>query len=271
MASAPMPACSPASPMASDALFSMEGAHVLVTGASGGLGLHFAHCLARAGAKVTLAARREPVLADAVARIHAEGRHAASVIMDVTDAGSIEPALDAAEAAFGPIGVLVNNAGITETRAAIDVEESGWRGVLDTNLTGAWLAAQHVARRMLRHQRGGNIVNIASILGMRVAGGVAAYAVSKAGLIQMTKVLALEWARHSIRVNALAPGYIETEINRDFFASPPGQALVKRIPQRRLGEAHELDGPLLLLASKASSYMTGAVIAADGGHLVSGL
>ena len=249
----------------------MEDAHVLVTGASGGLGLHFAHCLARAGANVTLTARRETALAEAVAGVRAKGGQAASAVMDVTDAASIEQALDAAEAGFGPVGVLVNNAGITETRAAIDVEESGWRGVLDTNLTGAWLTAQRVARRMVHHQRGGNVVNIASILGIRVAGGIAAYAVSKAGLIQMTKVLALEWARHGIRVNALAPGYVETEINRDFFASPPGQALIKRIPQRRLGEAHELDGPLLLLASKASSYMTGALIAADGGHLVSGL
>jgi NAD(P)-dependent dehydrogenase (short-subunit alcohol dehydrogenase family) len=143
--------------------------------------------------------------------------------------------------------------------------------VININLKGAWLAAQRTARRMVHHQIGGSIVNIASILGLRVAGGVAAYAVSKAGLIQMTKTLALEWARYSIRVNAIAPGYIETELNSSFFASPAGQALIRRIPQRGLGQAYELDGALLLLASNASSFMTGSVIAVDGGHLVSTL
>jgi NAD(P)-dependent dehydrogenase (short-subunit alcohol dehydrogenase family) len=252
-------------------IFSLDGSHVLVTGASSGLGQHFARVLADAGARVSLAARREQALADTVAAIRDAKGQAAAVVMDVTDAASVEAALDRAEAGFGPVSVLINNAGVTQTRAAIDVDEAGWSQVIDTNLKGAWLAAQRTARRMLHHNVPGNIVNIASILGLRVAGGVAPYAISKAGVIQMTKVLALEWARHRIRVNAIAPGYIATDLNSDFFNSPPGQALIKRVPQRRLGEARELDGALLLLASGASSYMTGSVIAVDGGHLVSGL
>jgi NAD(P)-dependent dehydrogenase (short-subunit alcohol dehydrogenase family) len=253
-------------------LFDMAGAHVLVTGASSGLGRHFAGVLAAAGARVSLAARRADALAGNVAAIQAAGGQAGAVVMDVTDAQGVEAALDQAEAQFGPVAVLVNNAGTTQTRAALEVDEDGWDRIIDTNLKGAFLAAQRTARRMVRHGvAGASIVNIASILGLRVAGGVAPYAVSKAGLVQMTKVLALEWARHGIRVHALAPGYIETDLNADFFASPPGAALVKRIPQRRLGRARELDGALLLLASSAGSYMTGSVIAVDGGHLVSGL
>jgi NAD(P)-dependent dehydrogenase (short-subunit alcohol dehydrogenase family) len=252
-------------------LFSMAGSHVLVTGASSGLGKHFAGRLADAGANVTLAARRAQALAASVKEIRERGGRAAFVVMDVSVAESVERALDEAEQQFGPVTVLINNAGVTDTGAALGVEESGWDQVIDINLKGGWLTAQRTARRMIRHKIRGSIVNIASILGVRVAGGVAAYAISKAGLIQMTKVLALEWARHGIRVNAIAPGYIETDLNSDFFASPAGQALIKRIPQRRLGQAHELDGALLLLASGAGSFMTGSVIAVDGGHLVSGL
>ena len=252
-------------------LFGLTTKHALVTGASSGLGRHFAAVLAAAGARVTVAARRQEALAQTVKTIRATGAEAQSVRMDVTDAASVEAALAQAEADFGPVDILVNNAGVTATRAAIEVSEADWSSVIGTNLTGSWLVAQHAARHMIRHGKGGSIVNIASILGLRVAGGVAPYAVSKAGLVQMTKVLALEWARHRIRVNAIAPGYIETDLNQDFFASEPGRALVRRIPQRRLGEARELDGALLLLASDAGSYMTGSIIAVDGGHLVSGL
>jgi NAD(P)-dependent dehydrogenase (short-subunit alcohol dehydrogenase family) len=252
-------------------LFRLHGRHALVTGASSGLGRHFAGVLAEAGARVTVAARREAALSQTVQSIQASGAEAQSVRMDVTDAGSIERGFAAAEAAGGPIGIVINNAGVTHTRAALDVAEADWSSVIDTNLKGAWLVAQHAARRMVHHDTGGSIVNIASILGLRVAGGVAPYAISKAAVVQMTKVLALEWARHRIRVNALAPGYIETELNDTFFASDAGKALIRRIPQRRLGEARELDGALLLLASDAGSYMTGSVIAVDGGHLVSGL
>jgi NAD(P)-dependent dehydrogenase (short-subunit alcohol dehydrogenase family) len=252
-------------------LFGLSGRHALVTGASSGLGRHFAGVLAAAGASVTVAARRETALAETVASIAASGGKAQAVRMDVTDASSIERGFAEAEAGFGPVRVVINNAGITMTRAALEVAERDWAGILDTNLKGSWLVAQHAARRLIHHGSGGSIVNIASILGLRVAGGVSPYAVSKAGVLQMTKALALEWARHRIRVNALAPGYIETDLNDDFFSSDAGKALIRRIPQRRLGEATELDGPLLLLASDAGSYMTGSVVAVDGGHLVSGL
>jgi NAD(P)-dependent dehydrogenase (short-subunit alcohol dehydrogenase family) len=244
---------------------------VLITGASSGLGRHFAGTLARAGATVSLAARRAGALAETVARVEADGGQAHAVVMDVTDAASIESALDAAEGRFGPVHVLVNNAGVTVTKAAIDLDEADWDAVVDTNLKGVWLSAQATGRRMVRHKTGGSIVNVASILGLRVAGGVAPYAVSKAGVIQLTKSLALEWARYKVRVNALAPGYIQTELNDAFFESEPGKALIKRVPQRRLGDLRELDGPLLLLTSEASSFMTGSVLAVDGGHLVSSL
>ena len=252
-------------------LFGLNARHALVTGASSGLGRHFAGVLAAAGARVSVAARRQEALAQTVETLRATGAEAQSLRMDVTDAASVEQALAQAEAGFGPVDILVNNAGVTGTRAAIDVSETDWSSVIDTNLTGSWKVAQQTARRMIQHGNGGSIINIASILGLRVAGGVAPYAVSKAALVQMTKALALEWARHKIRVNAIAPGYIETDLNQDFFASDAGKALIRRIPQRRLGEARELDGALLLLASDAGSYMTGSVIAVDGGHLVSGL
>lgn len=251
-------------------MFSLGGRHALVTGASSGLGRHFAGILAAAGARVTVAARRQEALAKTVATIQAAGGEANGVPMDVTDATSVERAFAAAEAQFGPVGILINNAGVTITRAALDMTESDWSSVVETNLHGSWVVAQQAARRMMPHG-GGCIVNVASILGLRVGGGVASYAISKAGVIQMTKALALEWARYKIRVNALAPGYIETELNDDFFASDAGKALLRRIPQRRLGLARELDGALLLLASDAGSYMTGSMIAVDRGHLVSGL
>jgi NAD(P)-dependent dehydrogenase (short-subunit alcohol dehydrogenase family) len=252
-------------------LFGLTGRHALVTGASSGLGRHFAGVLASAGASVTVAARRETALAETVSSIKASGAKAHAVRMDVTDAASIERAFAEAEADQGAVTIVINNAGVTMTRAALEVAERDWSSILDTNLKGTWLVAQQAAKRMIHHDTGGSIVNIASILGLRVAGGITPYAVSKAGVVQMTKALALEWARYRIRVNALAPGYIETDLNDDFFSSDAGKALIRRIPQRRLGETKELDGPLLLLASDAGSYMTGSVVAVDGGHLVSGL
>ena len=251
-------------------LFDLTGTHALVTGASSGLGRHFAGTLARAGATLTLGARRADALAETVERVEADGGRAHAVVMDVTDAAGIERAFETAEARFGPVAVLINNAGVTITKPALNLDEGDWDGVMDTNLKGVWLAAQAAARRMVRNG-GGSIVNVASILGLRVAGAVAPYTVSKAGVVQLTKALALEWARHEIRVNALAPGYVQTELNDAFFETEPGKALIKRVPQRRLGQPSELDGPLLLLASRAGSYMTGSVIAVDGGHLVSSL
>jgi len=248
----------------------VEGKTALVTGASSGLGRHFARLLAREGARVVVAARRLDALSALADEIGGQGGTCIPVAMDVTDPEAVATAFRQIERELaGPLSILVNNAGVAQTRAALDLDASEWAQVIQPNLTGAFLVAQQAAR-MMRHG-GGTIVNVASILGERVSKGLAAYAASKAGLIQLTKALALEWAPLDIRVNALAPGYIETDLNRDFFASDAGQRLISRIPQKRLGQVHDLDGPLLLLCSDQSRYMTGAVIAVDGGHLVSGL
>lgn len=249
----------------------LDGKVALVTGAFGGLGRDFARMLARAGASVALAGRR---LDDgrAIARTMADdGMHVVAVGMDVTDRASVDAAIDEAAASLGVVDVLVNNAGVAVTRPFLDLTERDWASVLDVNLDGAWRVAQAVARRLKDADRPGAIVNVASVLADRVAAQVAPYAVSKAALVQLTKAMALELARHRIRVNALAPGYVETPLNRDFFATEGGQALVRRIPQRRLGRVEDLEAPLLLLASDASAYMTGAVVAVDGGHAVSSL
>jgi NAD(P)-dependent dehydrogenase (short-subunit alcohol dehydrogenase family) len=244
----------------------------LVTGASSGLGRHFALLLARQGAAVVLAARRLERLDELAAEITHGGGRALPVRLDVTEDASVEAAFVAGEAALGPITLLVNNAGISgPSRRALELEPADFASVLETDLTGAFRVARRAARAMMAASRPGSIVNIASILGLRVTVGVAAYEAAKAGLIHLTRALALEWARHAIRVNALAPGYIETELNAEFFASEAGKALLARIPMRRLGELADLDGPLLLLASPASRYMTGAVVTVDGGHLMSAL
>lgn len=246
----------------------LEGKSAFVTGASGGLGLHFAGVLAAHGAHVTLAARRLDVLNEQCAGIARSGGKAAAVELDVTDATSVEAAIAAVP---GRLDIVVNNAGISIAKPAIELSAADWDDVTDTNLKGVFLVAQASARRMKAEGRGGSIVNIASILGIRVAGNVASYAASKAAVVRLTEALALEWARYRIRVNALCPGYIATDLNRDFFETDAGQALIKRIPQRRLGRMQELDAPLLLLSSDAGSYITGATLAVDGGHLVSSL
>ena len=258
--------------MRSTDLFRLDGQVALVTGASSGFGHHFATVLAGAGAAIILAARRVDRLEALAGEIRSAGGRAQAVLLDVTDAPSIAAALAAGEAALGSIDILINNSGVSGPAAfAIDLDEAQWDQVLDTNLKGVWLVSRAVARLMIAGGRGGSIVNIASMLGLRVAHAVSAYAASKAGVAHLTKAMVLELARHRIRVNALAPGYFETDLNRDYLNSAAGQAMIKRIPQRRSGQVEDLDGALLLLASDASRYMTGTVIPIDGGHLVSTL
>jgi NAD(P)-dependent dehydrogenase (short-subunit alcohol dehydrogenase family) len=250
-------------------IFSLAGSTALVTGASGALGAHFARVLHAAGANLVLAARRAEALEALAAEL---GPRARPVPLDVTDAAAVGRAFDAAEAAFGaPCDVIVNNAGIAVTRPVLQQTEADWDSVLDVNLRGCFLVATEGARRLVAARRGGAIVNIASIGALRILQGVAGYTASKAGLVQLTKQMAVELARHDIRVNALCPGYVETPINRDFFASEAGQAVVRRVPQRRLGQPADLSGALLLLASPAGAHMTGAALVVDGGHSVNPL
>lgn len=246
-----------------------EKMRALVTGASGALGQHFARTLALAGMRVALAARRTDQLQSVVSEINAAGGDALALNMDVTNPDSVANGLRNLSAAWGGLDVLINNAGIARTRPLLEQTEDDWQAVIDVNLSGCWRVAQAAAKQMMSSGTGGNIVNVASILGLRVAARVPAYVASKAGLIHLTRAMAVELAKYRIRVNAIAPGYIRSDINRDFFKTKAGEALVQRIPQRRLGEPEDLDGPLLLLASEASRYMTGVVIPVDGGHLCS--
>lgn len=248
--------------------FDLAGKVALVTGASQGLGARFAKTLADAGAAVGLAARQADKIADLKTEIDQAGGSAVSVRMDVTDAASVADAITAVEAGLGPIDVLVNNAGIAITKPFLEMEEADYDQVLDTNLKGCFLVGQAVARRMTERGEGGSIINITSILSTEVMGQLSTYCASKGGLTQLTRGMALELARSKIRVNAIAPGYIETPINSEFFQGPTGQALVKSIPQRRLGQEPDLDGALLLLASDASAYMTGSTITVDGGFVL---
>jgi NAD(P)-dependent dehydrogenase (short-subunit alcohol dehydrogenase family) len=249
----------------------LSGKSALVTGASSGLGRHFAEVLAGAGAKVAVAARRRDLVTEVCGAIERDGGTALPVQIDVVRSASVEKAISEAAAALGGLDIIVNNAGVSVTKPFLDVEEEEWDRIIDTNLKGTFLVAQQGARSMKERGSGGAIVNIASILGLRVAGQVPAYVTSKAGVVQLTKAMALELVRYGIRVNALCPGYMETDLNREFFASEAGQALIRRIPQRRLGRPEELDNALLLLCSDAGSYMTGSIIVVDGGHLVSSL
>lgn len=244
----------------------LSGKTALVTGASG-LGAHFAKVLAKAGANVIVGARRPEALSALTAEIAAGGGQCHTVSLDVTSADSIAAISDA----IAEVDILVNNAGIAREAQFLELSEDDWDAVLDTNAKGMFLMTQAVARAIRARGCGGSIINIASILGLRQGGMVASYAASKAAAIQLTKVSALELARFGIRVNAIAPGYVATDINAEFFGSDAGKAMIRRIPQRRLGDLDDLDGPLLLLASASSSYMTGSVIEVDGGHLVSTL
>ena len=252
--------------------FSLNGRRALVTGASGALGARFAEVLAGAGAQVMLAARRSAPMESLRDRISHAGGQAAVTTLDLAQPQTIGAAFDAAEAAFGgPVDLVLNNSGIATPGLLLEQSDDDWAQLMAVNLDGARRVAREAAQRLVAAGEGGSIVNVASILGLRQGGGVAAYATSKAALVQLTRQQALEWARHGIRVNALCPGYIETDLNRDFFASEAGQAQVRRIPMHRLGSPSELDGALLLLASDAGSFITGTALVADGGHMVSPL
>ncbi len=254
--------------MSAAQIFDLHGQVALVTGASGGLGARFAEVLAESGASVVLVARRADRLAAVTARIEKSGGTAMAVEADVCDRAAMRHAFDAAEKKFGTATILVNNAGVVHSARAVDFPEEEWRRVLLTDLDAVFYCAQEAARRMLAAGKGGAIVNIASVLGFGVDKGVVAYATAKAGVIQLTKALALELAFKGIRVNAIAPGWIVTELNREYLATEKGAALKREIPIGRFGEERDLDGPLLLLVSDAGRFITGATIVADGGQMV---
>lgn len=249
-------------------IFDVSKETIFVTGASQGLGRQFARVLSAHGASVILAARQTAKLKSLEDEIRGNGGRAIAVQLDVTDKDSIRQAIDSAELRVGPITVLVNNAGIAIEKLAVDQTEDDWDAVIGANLKGAYFTATEIARRMIERKQEGNIINIASVLGLSVMKFLSPYTISKAGIIQATKAMALELAGNRIRVNAIAPGYIDTEMNHDFWATPPGEKLTRRIPQRRVGAESDLDGAIMLLASNASRYMTGSVITVDGGFLL---
>ncbi len=249
-----------------NALFDLTGRTALVTGASSGLGWRFAEVLAANGANVVLAARRVERLESLKAAIEQSGGRAACVALDVTDQSAIPAAFDAAEAAFGPVDILINNAGLAVEAMLMDMSAEDWRKVLGTDLDGVFFVGQEAARRMSANGNGGSIVNIASAIAFKVGKTLGAYAAAKAGVVQLTKAMGLEFASSNIRVNAICPGYIETEINSDFFATERGQQMIQRtVPMKRLGDTQDLDGTLLLLASEAGAFITGTSIIVDGG------
>ncbi len=244
-------------------LFSLRGHTALVTGASSGLGRHFARVLHDAGASVVLAARRvDRIEADA----EAFGERATALRMDVADEASILDGFEQLAKSHPPIDILVNNAGISGSSMMLQMETAEWDDVVAVNLRAPFLVAREAARRLVAVKTPGTIINIASILGMFVAPALAPYMASKAGLIHLTRSMALEFARYKIRVNAICPGYFDTEINSEFLQTEYAQAMIKRTPQRRIGDLKDLTGPLLLLASDAGAYMTGTALVVDGGQ-----
>lgn len=251
---------------------SLAGRKALITGASSGLGAHFAKTLSAHGAEVVLAARRLSKLEDVAAAIEAGGGEAMTVEMDVTNVESVEAAFASiAEAPGSPCDILINNSGVGQESWLIDTEEEEWANIVETNLTGVWRVAKHAGRAMIEAKLPGSIINIASITALRPSYMLAGYAATKAGVDQMTRNMALEFSRYGIRVNAIAPGYFKTAINDDFLDSENGDRMRKRVAMRRFGEYRELDGALLLLASDAGSYMTGSTIVVDGGHTLTPL
>ncbi len=250
-------------------MFSLEGQVALVAGASSGIGAEFASALAKAGAKVVLGARRVDRIqehADAIAR--ETGQKTLAVALDVTNGDSVRAAFDAAEEAFGTVTVVCNNAGIGRPKYALEDTEEDWDITMETNLKGMWRVGTEAARRMQAVGKGGSIINTASILGLGVGPQQLTYATSKAGVVQMTKVMALEWQRFGVRVNALCPGYFKTEINNAFLESDFGHKMLMQTPAKRHGDLAELVPPMLMLASPASSFTTGVALPVDGAHTV---
>ncbi|MDR2188962.1 MAG: SDR family oxidoreductase [Azonexus sp.] len=250
-------------------LFGVEGKRVLITGASSGIGLHLAHLFAARGAKVGLAARRIERLESAVAELRDAGGEAMAIALDVTRPETFAAVFDAFEARYGAtVEVLVNNSGIIYIKRFIDQERAEVERLFDTNLKGAFLVAQEAARRM-RSAGSGSIINVASTAGLRAGGLLASYAASKAGLVHLTRVMALELAARGVRVNALCPGNIETDMHAAFRAEQIDDGVLKRIPMRRFGQPGDLDGAVLLLASDAGRYITGVALPVDGGQTLS--
>ena len=247
--------------------YDLENKVVLVTGASQGLGKQFAELLCAKGARVALAARQVAKIISLKEELEAKGGIAYAVEMDVLDQQSINDCVEVVEHELGSIDVLINNAGVAINKFFLDVTEEEYDSVLGTNLKGCFFCAQAVAKKMA-NRKSGSIINVSSVLGARPIGTLTTYCASKAGLNQLTATMALELARSGVRVNAIAPGYIETPMNSDFFKTGPGQALINSVPQRRLGQLEDLDGTILLLASDASKFITGTVITVDGGFTV---
>jgi len=254
-----------------NSLFDITGRVALVTGAGSGLGRAFAIALAGAGASVAITGRRPDKLQETVDLVREQGGRAEPFELDVTNPERVGDVLARIEGALGPVDILVNNAGIVRPGLLTEISQDDWDAVIETNLTAVHRMAREVAKRMQDAGRSGSIINIASILGRRVTAGLGAYIAAKSAVLQLTQAQALEWARFGIRSNAIAPGFFETEMNAGHFGTSAGKKMVQRIPMRRIGDAEELAGPLLLLASDASSYMTGTVITVDGGHLCSSL
>lgn len=254
--------------MKAASLFDLTGEVAIVTGASSGLGVRFAEVLAANGAAVVVVARREERLAAVSARITAAGGRAIAVVADVCDRANMIETFEKAQSAFGVPTILVNNAGVAHAEPILELTETRWRQVVATDLDAVLFWAQEAARRMIAAGRRGSIINVASILGLTVSKGIAAYAVAKAGVVALTKALALELAFKGVRVNAIAPGYVITELNRDYLTRGEGAKMVRDIPVRRFGEAGDLDGVLLLLASDAGRFMAGTTIVVDGGQMV---
>lgn len=251
--------------------FDVSGKISLVTGASGVFGAHFAKLLAEHGSKVLVAARRIDRLEMLVEDIKSSGGEAYPISLDVTDANSVKTAFQTAEEVFGVVDILANNAGVADSKLAVDIDEKSWDFVLDTNLKGVWLLSMEAGKRMIAAGKAGSIVNIASILGVRVTISQSSYAASKAAVIQLTKSLALEWSRKNIRVNALCPGYFVTDMNNEFFSTDKGKAFIAATPAQRTGTLGELSAPFMLLASQAGSFINGIALPVDGGHLLGNL